>query len=35
MDDFLVKPLTQSDLRGALARWARWTPAAAQAKLAG
>ena len=35
MDDFLVKPLTADALRTALARWARWTPPTAQAKLAG
>jgi CheY-like chemotaxis protein len=35
MDDFLVKPLTPASLRDALARWARWTPAAAQGRLAG
>ncbi|MDO9334762.1 MAG: response regulator [Caulobacter sp.] len=35
MDDFLVKPLTADALRAALARWARWTPPTAQAKLAG
>jgi CheY-like chemotaxis protein len=34
MDDFLVKPLTADALRTALARWARWTPPTAQAKLA-
>jgi CheY-like chemotaxis protein/anti-sigma regulatory factor (Ser/Thr protein kinase) len=35
MDDFLVKPLTPSGLKATLARWAGWTEAAAQAKLAG
>ncbi|MBX3479425.1 MAG: response regulator [Caulobacter sp.] len=35
MDDFLVKPLTPASLRGALTRWARWTPAAAQGRLTG
>ncbi|ATQ44711.1 response regulator [Caulobacter mirabilis] len=34
MDDFLVKPLTESALRAVLTRWVGWTDAAGEAKVA-
>jgi len=34
MDDFLVKPLTETALRAALARWVGWTGAAGEGRLA-
>ena len=34
MDDFLVKPLTETALRAVLTRWVGWTDAAGEAKVA-